>query len=654
MIEASDIDLVLLDIQMDNMDGFAVLEEIRKNYSANEMPVIMVTANSESEHVVRAFESGANDYIHKPIDPAVTMARIDMQIQFMESRKALKKSEERYSLVAQGTNDGLWDWDIATDEVFYSTRWLTMLEVGEKENTRTPDVWLSRIHAEDRDRVIAELENHKAGLTPHFETEMRMRHQNGSFRWTLCRGLAVRNKQNQAVRMAGSLTDITEGKVADALTGLPNRVLFGERLNRCFERSARDNSFKFSLFYLDLDNFKLVNDSLGHDAGDRLLVSIARRLESSLRKSDSFLCRLGGDEFAILIEGIESNDEPVEVAKRIISGTSAPISLGGGREVFASVSVGISNSTDNHTDSKEMLQAADTAMYRAKAQGKSCYRVFDPVMKEESTNRLDIENELRHAVERKDLFVHYQPIVDLRTTRVVGFEALVRWSHERIGMISPAKFIPIAEETGLIAEISQQVLLESCRQMAEWKAADPRFEPLQVSVNLSNRQLCNNDVVKEVIDVLKLTGLKPGDLRLEVTESTIMKNPEQGAKTLSMLREQGVKVAIDDFGTGYSSLAYIHELSPDVVKIDRSFINQITMSADKETIVTAIIALADGLSLDVVAEGVETEVQRALLASMGCGYAQGFMFSRPLAADQVLDFVTDNFTGLDADTVATK
>jgi PleD family two-component response regulator len=236
MIEASDIDLVLLDIQMDNMDGFAVLEEIRKNYSANEMPVIMVTANSESEHVVRAFESGANDYIHKPIDPAVTMARIDMQIQFMESRKALKKSEERYSLVAQGTNDGLWDWDIATDEVFYSTRWLTMLEVGEKENTRTPDVWLSRIHAEDRDRVIAELENHKAGLTPHFETEMRMRHQNGSFRWTLCRGLAVRNKQNQAVRMAGSLTDITEGKVADALTGLPNRVLFGERLNRCFER----------------------------------------------------------------------------------------------------------------------------------------------------------------------------------------------------------------------------------------------------------------------------------------------------------------------------------------------------------------------------------------------------------------------------------
>lgn len=631
-------DLVLLDIVMPEMDGFTVLNQIRQHHTEAELPVIMVTATESSDQIVRALKSGANDYLTKPVDPPVTLARISMHLRLKQSQEALKKSEERYSLVARGTNDGLWDWDLDSNEVYYSPRWLSMMAMEESEDT-SPNVWFSRIHTEDRPRVEAAIEKHLMGMTPQFETELRMRHRDGSFRWMLCRGLAVWDERGTPHRMAGSLTDITEGKVADALTGLPNRVLFRERLERSVERAARNSSYKFALLYLDLDNFKLVNDSLGHEAGDRLLVSVARRLESSLRTAESLVSRLGGDEFAIILEGIDSPDDAIQAAQRIISSVRAPISLGAAREVYASVSVGISISDDGCDDASTVLQAADTAMYHAKEQGKSCYRVFDPVMKEYATRRLDIENELRHAVERDALHLHYQPIVAIENSQIVGFEALVRWTHPRLGEVSPAEFIPVAEDSGLILTIGRQVLHKACRQMAIWKRQDCRFENLQVSVNLSNRQLCDDRIIQEVTLALESTKLSPGQLRLEVTESTIMQNPEQGAVVLSQLREKGVKVAIDDFGTGYSSLASIHDLSPDVVKIDRSFIDKITTSSDKQTIVGAIIAVADGLNLDVVAEGVETIAQRELLVEMGCGFAQGFLFSRPLSPDAMQAFI---------------
>jgi diguanylate cyclase (GGDEF)-like protein/PAS domain S-box-containing protein len=633
-------DLVLLDIVMGDMDGFEVLARIRKKYSGAELPVIMVTANHQSEQIVRAFESGANDYVTKPVDRAVMMARISMHLDFKESREALKQSEERYTLVAQGTNDGIWDWNLDTNKVYYSPRWISMLGVDE-EDPESPEVWLGRIHVEDRPRVEMELKTHQAGMTPQFEAEMRMRHSDGSYRWTLCRGVAVLDELGIAHRMAGSLTDITEGKVADALTGLPNRVLFRERLERCVQRKNRDKNFNFALLYLDLDNFKHVNDSLGHEAGDRLLVSIARRLESSLREADSFVCRLGGDEFSILIEGIGSGDDAIHVADRIISSVGAPISVGSGKEVFASVSVGICRSCDGFSTGPEMLQAADKAMYRAKKEGKSCYRLFDPVMKEDASKRVDLENELRLAVKRDELFLHYQPIVEVETSKLVGFEALVRWNHERIGFVSPAEFIPIAEETGLVVPIGKLVLREACRQLADWKAQNSGFDGIQVSVNLSSIQLKSMDLIEDVMMTVKESGIEPSDLKIEVTESSIMSNPQLGAEVLSELQKLGVKVAIDDFGTGYSSLAHIHDLAPDAVKIDRSFIDQINTSVDMETIVRAIVALAEGLNLDVVAEGVETESQRILLAEMGVEFAQGFLFAKPLNSEEVLELMID-------------
>jgi diguanylate cyclase (GGDEF)-like protein/PAS domain S-box-containing protein len=646
-IQSNDVDLVLLDIVMPEMDGFETLRRMRNEMPELDIPVIMVTANEGSETVIEAFDLGANDFINKPFDPAVTLARINLHLQFAKSRADLRKSEERYALVAQGTNDGLWDWDLGRDEIFFSRRWYGMLGLEESE-TPTPDTWFSRIHSEDLPRVMDEIKAHFGGRTPHLETEMRMRHVDGSFRWTLCRGQAVFNANGLANRIAGSLTDITEGKVADALTGLPNRVLFRERLERCIYRQKRDSNSKFALLYLDLDNFKLVNDSLGHEAGDRLLVAIARRLESSLREAESFVCRLGGDEFSILIEGIDDLDEPIHIAKRIIASIGEPISIGSGREVYTSVSVGISFSSDGYADANEIIQAADTAMYRAKEQGKSCYRIFDPAMKQDATKRLNIENELRQAVDRQELECHFQPIVDIASGQVTSFEALVRWTHDKLGQVSPSEFIPIAEDNGLIDRIGLVVLRKACSQLAAWQKMDPQFVGLQVNVNLSSRQLKSTNLIDQIFEIIDETGILPACLKLEVTESTIMENPEQGAKVLSLLQSRGVKVAIDDFGTGYSSLACIHELSPDAVKIDRSFVDQLQSSADKKTIVRAIIGLADGLNLDVVAEGVETEDQHDILAAMGCKYAQGYLYAKPLPPRDLFQFVIENNSAIDS------
>ena len=639
-IAVTEFNLILLDIVMPEMNGFEVLKALRRQRSELDLPVIMVTATDEAAQIVEAFESGANDYINKPIDPAVTMARINMHLQFAKSRADLRKSEERYALVAQGTNDGLWDWDLQKNEIYFSPRWFAILAIEETDDP-TPDFWLQRIHQEDFPRVIAELKQHFTGATPLFETEMRMRHENGSFRWTLCRGIAVFDDNGVAQRIAGSLTDVTEAKVADALTGLPNRVLFRDRLEQCVSRKKRDKNYNFSLLYLDLDNFKLVNDSMGHESGDRLLVSIARRFESCLRDAESIVCRLGGDEFGIVIEGYKTRQTPTSIAERIIASVATPISIGCGREVYASVSIGVSFAGNDLICVDEIVQAADTAMYRAKDQGKSCYRIFDPVMKRDATKRLNLENELRHAVDNDQLRCHFQPVIETASRRIVGFEALVRWTHEDLGKVSPAEFIPIAEESELIERIGMIVLGKACQQLADWCRADARFEGLQVSVNLSSRQLKSHSLVDQVLDVIADTGIPPTSLKIEVTESMIMENPERSASVLSALQREGVKIAIDDFGTGYSSLSCIHRLSPDAVKIDRSFIDTITKTGDKETIVGAIIALADGLKLDVVAEGVETECQHQILQRMGCKYAQGFLYSHPLEPAELFNFVVN-------------
>ncbi|MCA9149023.1 MAG: EAL domain-containing protein [Planctomycetales bacterium] len=627
------IDLILLDLVMPDSDGFQVLAQLRAKFDETTLPVVIVTATEETEQIVRAFQCGANDYVTKPIDADVMLARVMTQLRLRHAQSALRESEERYAIAARGANDGLWDWNLTTGDVYYSPRWLEMLGLSGASSTAKPEQWFTRVHPEDRQRVRQELDAHCAGHSEHFETELRMLHEDGGFRWMLCRGLAVRDAKGNAVRVAGSLTDITEGKVADALTGLPNRLFFLDRLQRAIRRLGSDEAQSgFAVIYLDVDNFKLINDSLGHSFGDELLMAVAHRIERCIRSSESLVARLGGDEFAILIESLPNTAAVEAIAVRIIEAISRPFAFHG-REVFTSTSIGIAVCSDASSNAEDVLREADTAMYQAKSLGKNAYEVFDPDMKEQVTRRLEMEHDLRRALERNELRLYYQPIVRLQGNRIDAFEALVRWEHPQHGMISPEQFIPLAEETGLIVPLGSWVLHEACRQLAEWQQRG--WHDLRVSVNVSSKQLTNRDFIDEVAHALHTFQVPAATLKLEITESAIMENPETGVEILRELRELGVRIGIDDFGTGYSSLASLHRLPLDVLKVDRSFVSKMVDSQENTAIVRTIMALAESLNLSVIAEGIETPEQHGTLGAMGCEYGQGYLFARPLPSDEV-------------------
>ncbi|HWS55779.1 MAG TPA: EAL domain-containing protein [Pyrinomonadaceae bacterium] len=415
----------------------------------------------------------------------------------------------------------------------------------------------------------------------------------------------------------------------DALTGLPNRALLSERLGSAIARARGAEGERFALLFLDLDRFKNVNDSLGHTIGDGLLVTIARRLENSVRSADT-VARLGGDEFAILLEGVKSEADAAYMAERVQREMSTPFMLDG-HEVFMTVSIGIAHGAAGYEHPEQVLRDADTAMYRAKAGGRACFEVFDSTMHARAVNLLRLENDLRRAVEREEFTVYFQPIVGLATGRLAGFEALVRWQHPERGFIPPSEFIPVAEDTRLIVPLGLWVLREACRQVVSWQPAGPA--PLTVSVNLSGRQFAQPDLVEQVGAILRETGLAPGRLRLEITESVVMEDAERAVAMLEQLKGLGVRLSIDDFGTGYSSLSYLHRFPLDTLKIDRSFVSQLDAGESRAELVRTIRTLAANMGLEVVAEGIETLGQLGRLAELGCEYGQGYLFARPLAPD---------------------
>jgi diguanylate cyclase (GGDEF)-like protein len=460
-----------------------------------------------------------------------------------------------------------------------------------------------------------------------------MRHHNGSFIWILTRGLVVRDEDGIAIRMAGSQTDITEGKVADPLTGLPNRLYLLDKLQNAVEAYSQRPSL-FAVLFLDLDRFKLVNDSLGHAAGDALLTGISSRLLSWLegfRRTSgpqSIVARLGGDEFGILLHGPENIEAVFRFAEGLLKNLELPFLIEG-RQVFATVSIGIALSTSAETP-EHLVRNADTAMYYAKARGKSRYELFDESMRDRALARMEIEAGLRRAIEGNELMLYYQPQVSLLDQRVLGYEALVRWNHPQRGILSPGEFVPIAEETDLISHLGRWVLREACRQMAAWHQAWPSDPPLSISVNVAARQLNENDFPDFVAQALRESGLNPASLKLEMTESSIMDNPEKAAATLRRLKSMGLGLEIDDFGTGYSSLSYLQRLPFDTVKIDRSFVKELGTGAEASEIVRTILDLARSFNMHVVAEGVETVDQMNSLSALGCDTAQGFLFSKPV------------------------
>jgi len=549
---------------------------------------------------------------------------------------SLRESEERYALAAKGANDGLWDWNLETNEIYFSPRWNHMLGYSASETWSNPEQWFSHIHADDREQVRAGIAAHCEGKTKEFVSEYRMHHKSGGHIWTLSRGIAVRDQSGKALRMAGSQTDITEGKVADPLTHLPNRLYFVDRLESSIETARQQDDF-FAVLFVDLDQFKMVNDSLGHAAGDELLVDVAGRLRMSIRGTSrlggpalSVVARIGGDEFAILLSHITHESDASIVAARILERLTEPFQFEG-HSMFVSASIGIALSSSGDT-AEELLRNADTAMYRAKTNGKARYEFFNEGMRERVVTRFEVENGLRKALEEQQFVVYYQPIMSVVDNNLCGFEALVRWNHPERGLIPPVEFIPVAEESEIIVFLGRWVLREASRQMSEWQRMFPSLRPLTISVNVATRQLSDSRLVEDVESALADSGLNPQSLSLEVTESSIMGNAQQTLATLDRLKAMDVGLEIDDFGTGYSSLSYLQRLPFDTLKIDRSFVREMAAGNGSLDIVKAILQLAHSLKLEVVAEGVETELQSGKLRELGCDYLQGYLFSKPVDA----------------------
>jgi len=629
-------DLILLDVELPGMNGLEVLTRIRNLTTPQAaLPIIMVTCRTDDVDIVKAFELGANDYVTKPIDIPVALARIGTHVAHKRAVERVRESEERYALAVQGANDGLWDWNLATNEVYWSTRWKEMVGCGPGEVGTGLDEWLRRVHPDDLEAVRRGLDAHLATGGGHYESEHRLQHRNGAFRWVLCRGAAVRNTAGAATRLAGSFTDITGAKLADRLTGLPNRLLFVDLLHRALARSRRLHEYRFAVLVLGLDRFTTVSDSLGHDTANRLLMAVAARLQSdgctgAAADGDRpmALARLGEDEFAALVD-VGAPNEAVRAAERLRAALERPFELDG-QQIFIAPKVGVALGGTRYVDAEEVLRDATIALNRAKADGGTWCELFDPDMRRLAVARLQLESDLRQAIRTRAFRLHYQPIVSLGTGRITGFEALVRWRHPERGPLSPAEFIAVAEDAGLILPLGSLVLTEACRQMVSWQRCLGSKAPAMISVNVSSLQFADAGFAGDLEAILAKTGLDPKHLKLELTESALPGDVPIAREMLDRIRTLGIRFSLDDFGTGYSSLSYLHQLPIDTLKIDRSFVSRIGFEEHGAVMARAIVALAQSLGMDVVAEGVETEAQLTKLQVLGCEYAQGFYFSRPV------------------------
>ncbi|HVR71438.1 MAG TPA: EAL domain-containing protein [Vicinamibacteria bacterium] len=635
-------DVILVDYLVPGYGGAQALQQAAR--LAPGTPLIVVTGSLDEETAAGVIKAGAADYVLKD-----RLARLGGAIRTaLEARRlredreralqALRESEERYALAIRGANDGLWDWDISGGRFYFSARWKAMLGYGEGAVGVRPEDWFDRVHPDDISRLRRALDEHVLGAVPYFECEHRMRTAEGAWRWMLSRGLAVRDAAGRACRMAGSQTDIARRKQAeeqlihdalhDALTKLPNRTLFVDRLRLALARHRRRPRGALAVCCLNLDRFKVVNDGLGHAVADEVLVAVARRLDGCLRPGDT-VARLGGDEFAILLEEVADVGQALRVAERVHLELRAPFRVHG-HELFSTATVGIAMAAPCHQQAEELLRDAATALHRGKRRGRGRSEIFDESMHSLAAARLQLETDLWRAVQRRELRLHYQPMVALDTERVTGFEALVRWQHPRRGLLAPEEFVPLAEEMGVSAPLGAWVLQEACRAAGEWQRSFPRAVPLSVSVNLSARQFAQSDVLALAADALAESGLAAASLRLELTESVIMEEPEAAAAKLSRLKDLGIALDIDDFGTGYSSLSHLRRFPIDALKIDRSFVSRMDTELDDHEIVRTIVTLAANLGVAAVAEGVETPEQKSRLQGMRCRFGQGFLFSRPL------------------------
>lgn len=631
-------DLVLMDIHLKgDMDGIEASEHIYRKLG---IPIIYLTANADEATYARAKLTGPFGYLLKPFREEELHTTIGIALYKHQVDQEKEEQEQRLTTILQSIGEAVIVSDHESKVTFINpvaeeiTHWKSLEAIGEKVSTIVPILsdatLLPTTHPAD---------NALKSLSTVVMPENILLETKGHSRIPIALTAApLKDRKGKAMGVVTAFRDMTDHKQArellirnafyDSLTTLPNRALLIDRLNQSLERVKQYANDSFALLFVDIDRFKMVNDSLGHPCGDQLLLAIGKRLRQNLFATDT-VARFGGDEFAILLEHVYDNKMASEVAARINHVLQQPF-LVEGQTVYTSASIGVVLGSAKYQNADDLLRDADIAMYRSKEQGKSCFTVFEPSMYAQVKGLLQLENDIRDAIANREFEVHYQPILALSTQEIVGFEALVRWRKPGQGLISPGVFIPVAEETGLIVPIDWWVMDEACLQMRFWQQQFPSSPPLTISINISSKHFAQPSLVEQVRQVLEKTGLPPQSLKLEITETALIENPDFANVVLTQLKQLGVKLCIDDFGTGYSSLSYLHRFPLDILKIDRSFINSMHENEEKLKIVKVIITLAKTLDMPIVAEGIETEQQAEILRQLGCEYAQGFLFHRPV------------------------
>src|SRR5215207_1073796 len=616
-LEQQAFDVILLDLSLADSSGLETVDRTRT--VAPGTPVVVLSGQDDEDVALQALQSGAQEYLIKGQGDGDLIARsIRYAIERQRADEELRQNEERFRSLVQKASDVITILD-SDGTIRYDSPAIEHL-LGYEQGERVGRPTFEYVHPEDVERVKVSFGRalEHPGVRPPLE--FRSRHKNGSWR-------------HLEVTRTNLLDDqLQQQAFHDRLTGLANRALFMDRLGHALTRLSR-RDVSVAVLFLDLDNFKVVNDSLGHEAGDGLLVAVAHRMRQLLRSEDT-VARLGGDEFTVLLEDITNPSLATRVAERLMEAFRSPFTVEG-RDLFITASVGIALSATGNRTPQDVLRDADVAMYRAKAMGRGRYAVFEPSMSAGARERLELENDLRLAIERRELMVCYQPKVGLQSGRIAGVEALVRWEHPTRGLVPPAEFIPVVEETGLIIPIGDWILGEACRQARDWQEQYPSAPPLVMNVNLSARQFRQPNLAAEVARVLRETGLNPSSLELEVTESIMLDDADSASQTLRRLKNLGVRIAIDDFGTGYSSLSYLTRFPVDTLKVDRSFVARMGHEAEVTAIVQAVITLAKKLGLEVVAEGVERFEQLEQLREMECDLAQGYYFAKPLSRESL-------------------
>ena len=641
-------DIIVLDVFMPVMDGYAACTQLRGSVGGSRVPILMMTGLDDAEAIARAYEHGATDFITKPLNPTILSHRVKYMLRGSRTLDALLRSEARLGLAQRIAKIGNWEWQPRSGHFSASSELCRLMGIRPQDFGGTLEAFLQAVDGQDRDRVEKALRRILTDRTP-CDIDHRIVLPNGSDFNVNLQAEAIFDDQLKALTIVGTAQDISERKRSereihrlayyDSLTGLPNRVLFKDRVTQAIAH-ARRYRYHLAVLFLDLDRFKLINDTLGHNVGDLLLKHLADRLSESIRHSDSIgrstetaqtheLARLGGDEFTVLLTNLKDVQDASKVARRILEGLAQPF-LVSGHEIFVTVSVGIAIFPADGDSVDMLLKNSDTAMYHAKEQGRNNFQYYSNAMNAAANERLMLEREVRHATEREEFVVYYQPQIDLRSGRIMGAEALVRWQHPQRGLLAPGEFLQAASDTGMIRTIDEWVLRTACRQNRAWQQRGLAVP--SVSINVSNSLFHGSTLLKAVEAAFAETGLTPDRLELELTESIAMRNVDTSITVLQQLKAMGVQLAIDDFGTGYSSLSYLQRLPVNRVKIDQSFVRELLSRVQPVPIVRAIIAMAHSLQLEVLAEGVEEETQRSILLAEGCDQAQGYLFGRPMPA----------------------